>query len=84
MLSQNMAANRGGKRGPVRAVVYPEDTGIDDLRFAAPGSEGQVRVRYRVDGAEDWRDTPWRSTTMSASSSRPIRTGDAAGSNTRS
>ncbi|MBI1320231.1 MAG: alkaline phosphatase [Candidatus Hydrogenedens sp.] len=32
---------------------------VQQLEGAAPGTEGEVRVRYRVEGAAEWTDTEW-------------------------
>jgi alkaline phosphatase D len=44
----------------VTSVEFPDGVGVADLRDAAPGAEGQVRVRYRPQGAGgNWNETQW-------------------------
>ncbi|NOX56111.1 MAG: alkaline phosphatase [Planctomycetes bacterium] len=47
------------KRQRVIGVVYPDGLTVADIRHAAPGSAGQVRVRYRPEGANRWEQTEW-------------------------
>ena len=56
--SNKTAAKRGGK---VARPVYPAGVTVADIRDAVPGSEGEVRVRYRPREASDWLDTDWQS-----------------------
>lgn len=51
--------NKGGRRGTVESVVFPPGMTAADLAEAAPGAAGQTRVRYRVEGAAEWRSTRW-------------------------
>ena len=48
------------KKRTVVAVEYPAGTTVADIRDAAPGAGGEVRVRYRPLGAKAWRQTDWR------------------------
>jgi alkaline phosphatase D len=40
-------------------VEYPPGTTVADLRDAAPGMAGEVRVLYKPAGAAAWSETPW-------------------------
>lgn len=41
-------------------VLYPDGVTVAELAGAAPGTRGEVRVRYRPQGEGDWQVTPWR------------------------
>jgi alkaline phosphatase D len=43
----------------VPVVTMPEGHTVETLEGAVPGVEGRVRVRYRAEGEETWRETPW-------------------------
>lgn len=45
-------------REPV--VRFPAGVTVDTIEGAAPGAEGQVRVKYRVAGYKTWETTRWR------------------------
>lgn len=40
-------------------VEFPVGVSVDGLEGAAPGSPGEVRVRYQRDQDTDWQDTGW-------------------------
>ncbi len=48
------------RRRAVEAVVWPDGATVADIRDAAPGTAGQVRVYYRPVGASEWTITGWR------------------------
>ena len=48
------------KRRKIAAIVYPEGMTVADIRDAAPGAPGQVRVLYRPREGKRWRETPWQ------------------------
>lgn len=48
----------GGKPDWDPVVIYPEGTNIESIEGAAPGTEGEVRLRYRPSGG-DWQETAW-------------------------
>jgi len=49
----------GSRRRKVRAIVYPEGMTVADIRDAAPGAAGEVRVSYRPEAQRQWSQTPW-------------------------
>lgn len=51
---------REGRQDRVPKVIYPEGYGVETIQGAAPGAEGEVRVRYRRKGESEWRETDWR------------------------
>lgn len=60
-------AEVGRRERDVAAVVFPDGVTVRDLREAVPGTDGDVRVRYRpASGEQKWRETPWRAV-------RPLR-----------
>jgi alkaline phosphatase D len=44
----------------VERIVYPEGVTVDDIRDAAPGAPGEVRVLWRSADAHDWQATGWQ------------------------
>lgn len=56
-----------GRRNPswTPVVTFPgmgetsEAAAVEKLEGAVPGMAGEVRVRYREAGAEEWSETPW-------------------------
>ncbi|MEM7235700.1 MAG: alkaline phosphatase D family protein, partial [Planctomycetota bacterium] len=44
----------------VERLEFPNGGGVADLPGAVAGATGDVRVRYRVVGATDWRASDWR------------------------
>ena len=48
------------KRRKIVGVVYPPGATAADIRDAAPGAAGEVRVLYRVLGTEAWVKTAWQ------------------------
>ncbi len=51
---------RGRQRDAIPTVEYPDGVSVDTLEGASPGVEGQVRVRYRKVGSEEWMETGWQ------------------------
>ena len=51
--------NVSRRQGTVEAVVFPQDTTVDDLREGVPGAAGSCRVRYRPAGQQEWMATSW-------------------------
>ncbi len=47
------------RRKRVVAVVYPKGCTVADIRYAVPGTSGQVRVLYRPEGTSKWLKTDW-------------------------
>ena len=48
-----------GRRDREVVVTFPDGSTIDTIEGAVPGATGETRVRFRVEGAEDWRETGW-------------------------
>ena len=48
------------KRKKVIAIVYPPSMTAADIRNAAPGTSGEVRVLYKKSDASAWRETDWQ------------------------
>lgn len=51
---------RDKKKKKITSVKYPAGMTVADIRNAAPGAPGEVRVLYRPPGGGDWRETPWK------------------------
>jgi len=61
MVEIRYANDSGGRRQrAVQEVVYPPNVTVADIRNAAPGGNGQVRVGYRPHGTERWKLTSWQ------------------------
>ncbi len=60
MVRFRYADNDQKKRGRIEGVVYPPGRTVDDLRDAAPGAAGQVRVLYKPADAAAWQQTAWQ------------------------
>jgi alkaline phosphatase D len=41
-------------------VNFPEDSTIETIEGAVPGTPGQVRVLYKTDSVSDWQTTDWK------------------------
>ena len=55
------APGEGRRDRAVKGVVFPDGTTVGDIRYAAPGTDGDVRVLIKKQGADAWRETDWRS-----------------------
>jgi alkaline phosphatase D len=51
---------RGRQRDAIPTVEYPEGATVETIEGAAAGAEGEVRVRYRVEGAAVWQESDWQ------------------------
>ena len=51
---------KGKRPNLVTVVKFPEDSTIQTIEGAVPGSPGKVRVLYKREGASDWNTTDWR------------------------
>lgn len=52
---------KGGRRPDISPIViFPEGYDVTTIEGAAPGSEGRVRIKYRVKGNEDWNQLEWQ------------------------
>lgn len=54
-------------------VQFPPGADWGSIRGAAIGAAGQTRVRYRVSGQPDWRETPWADVDPERDFTRVIR-----------
>jgi len=55
-----LSERRGSGRPDAEPVVeFPDNSTIETIEGAAPGTLGKIRVRYRAAGASDWRGTDW-------------------------
>lgn len=63
----------GGRRNVPAAVVYPEGKTVRDIRFAAPGIEGETRVLYKKTGAGSWNETEWNAVDAAADHTRQFK-----------
>jgi len=51
---------RQGRRHNITPEMhFPDGSDIDSIEGAAPGAPGFVRVLYRVQGSDAWRDSDW-------------------------
>jgi len=48
-----------GRPSTPPVVKYPEGFSVENIEGAAPGTTGEVRVRYRTGHGSDWRSTEW-------------------------
>ena len=61
----------------VTGIVYPKGASVADLRDAAPGTSGEVRVRYRPHASDEpWRETDWRAVDPQADFTRQFLLSD--------
>jgi len=59
--SGELMPQQGNSRPDWEPVVrFPNGATVDTIRSAAPGTGGEVRVRYRLAGARDWTETSWQ------------------------
>lgn len=47
------------RQASVKAIVFPQGKTVRDLRHAVPGVDGDVRVRFRPRGKDEWTSSPW-------------------------
>lgn len=55
----NIIFDKEKKRQPIK-VEYPDGSDVNEIRFAAPGAEGEVRVHFRPKGEKAWKQTDWQ------------------------
>jgi len=48
------------KRKKVIAIVYPQGMTAADIRYAAPGMSGEVKVLYKKSDASAWHEMDWQ------------------------
>jgi alkaline phosphatase D len=41
-------------------VNFPNDSNIETIEGAVPGTSGQVRILYKIDSTSDWQTTDWK------------------------
>ncbi len=56
----DQTAGVNGRDRSVQSVVFPDGLTVGDIFEAAPGTDGDVRVAYRVQGSRDWTYTDWK------------------------
>ena len=66
--TDNSLYNKGTRYIPVPS--YPEGESLETVDGAVPGMEGEVRVRYRKSGDQEWETTPWERATASTDFTR--------------
>ncbi len=49
------------RKQTVQSVVYPGGVTVRDIFEAVPGTDGDVRVGYRIAGQDQWTRTAWKS-----------------------
>jgi len=60
MVEIRYATNTGDRRKrAVEKIIYPSNVTASDIRDAAPGTAGEVRVLYRPGGQDRWQQTDW-------------------------
>ena len=57
---KTVKSNKKKRKPRVVAVEYPAGVTVADIKDAAPGVEGEVRVLYKLAGAKTWLESPWR------------------------
>lgn len=40
-------------------IRYPEDKSFEDMRYATPGTPGETRISYRLNGTDSWTVLEW-------------------------
>jgi alkaline phosphatase D len=50
---------RSGRPDLTPIVKFPEDSTIETIEGAVPGTPGQVRILYKINSASDWQTTGW-------------------------
>ena len=66
-------ASKNSKKKKVVAVEYPAGMDARDIRDAAPGAAGEVRVGYRAGGEDAWTRTEWKSVDENRDFTRQFR-----------
>ncbi len=64
---------RRGRRDREPVVEFPDGSTIHTVEGAVPGAAGETRVRFRVDGAEEWRETGWHEVDLDADFTAQIK-----------
>ncbi len=54
---------------------YPTDDEVQNLEGGVAGAEGETRVRYRVQGAAEWRASEWGAVDPAADFTRHVKLG---------
>jgi len=50
---------RSGRPDLTPVVKFPEDSNVETIEGAVPGTKGQVRILYKIDTASEWLATGW-------------------------
>ena len=59
MFTVEYEGNGARRRRKFKVVNFPTGADVSTVRFAAPGTAGQVRIRYRPTGNSEWTMTDW-------------------------
>ncbi len=68
-----MQANNYSKHEDSVVVCFPEDSGIETIEGAVPGTGGMVNVACRKKGGEEWKETGWLSVDPERDFTRQVR-----------
>lgn len=51
---------RRGRPNTPPVVTYPDGYTVDNIQGATPGSEGWVRLKYKIQDKEEWAEIDWQ------------------------
>ena len=51
---------RRGRRSMTPVVSYPDGYSIENVQGATPGISGKVRLKYRLEGEQEWNAVDWQ------------------------
>jgi len=51
---------RKGRRSMTPVVTYPEGLTAKNIQGATPGTDGKVRLKYKLKGEKDWNEVDWQ------------------------
>ena len=54
-----LVKRRKGRPNRTPVVEFPDNSTIETIEGAVPGTTGEVRARYRMQGDREWKRTPW-------------------------
>jgi len=64
---------RRGRQNADPVVTFPEGRDVATIEGAVPGTLGEVRVRYRARGVDEWLETPWAAVDPAADFTTQLR-----------